>query len=54
LSGDVTRCFRLHAIKLFTKDLGMRKICTKMVPRLLNDGQKERRVQVCEDILEKL
>ena len=23
-----------------------------MVPRLLNEGQKERRVQVCQDILE--
>ena len=26
----------------------------KMVPRLLNEGQKERRVQVCQDILEQL
>ena len=25
-----------------------------MVPRLLNEGQKERRVQVCQDILEQL
>ena len=32
----------------------MRKICAKMVPRLLNKGQKERRVQVCHDILEQL
>ena len=30
----------------------MRKICAKMVPRLLNEGQKERQVQVCQDILE--
>ena len=29
----------------------MRKICAKMVPKLLNEGQKERRVQVCQDIL---
>ena len=36
------------------KDLRMRKICAKMVPRLLNEGQKERRVQVCQDILELL
>ena len=37
--------------RIITKDLGMRKICAKMVPRLLNAGQKERPVQVCQDIL---
>ena len=26
--------------RIITEDLGMRKICAKMVPRLLNDGQK--------------
>ena len=40
--------------KIITEDLGMRKICAKMLPRLLNEGQKERRVQVCQDILEQL
>ena len=40
--------------RIITEDLGMRKICSKMVPRLLNEGQKERRVQVCQDILEQL
>ena len=39
---------------IITEDLGMRKICAKMVPRLLNEGQKERRVQVWQDILELL
>ena len=32
--------------RIITEDLGMRKVCVKMVPRLLNDGQKENRVQV--------
>ena len=32
----------------------MKKICAKMVLRLLNEGQKERREQVCQDILEQL
>ena len=32
----------------------MRKICAKMVPRLQNEGQKERRVQLSHDILEQL
>ena len=40
--------------RIITQDLGMRKICAKMVPRLLNEGQKELRVQVCQDILEQL
>ena len=29
-------------------------ICAKMVPRLLNEEQKQRRAQVCKDILEQL
>ena len=32
----------------------MRKVCAKLVPRLLNDVQKERRLQVCQDIIERL
>ena len=38
---------------LFTPPL-MRKVCAKMVPRLLNDDQKECRLQVCQDIMEHL
>ena len=33
--------------RIILNDLGMRKIWAKMVPRLLNEGQKEWRVQVC-------
>ena len=40
--------------RIITEDLGMRKVCAKMVPRLLNDGQKENCVQVCQDILKQL
>ena len=40
--------------RINTEDLGMRKICTKMVPRLLNEVQKKRHLQVCQDILEQL
>ena len=36
------------------EDLGMRKICAKMVPRLLTDDQKQRRVDACQDILQQL
>ena len=40
--------------RIITEDLGMRKICAKIAPRLLNEGQKEQCVQVCQDILEQL
>ena len=39
---------------IITKHLRMRKMCAKMVPRLLNEEQKERHRQVCHDILEEL
>ena len=45
-------CERVWTIIM--KHLGMRKICAKMVPRLLNEQQKERCVQVCHDFLEEL
>ena len=40
--------------RIITENLRMRKSCAKMVPMLLNEGQKEQRVQVCQDILEEL
>lgn len=39
---------------ILVNDLGMRKICAKMVPRLLTDDQKTRRMTVCQDVLEQL
>ena len=45
---------RKRGWRIITKDLGMRKICAKMVPSLLNDGQKEHGVQVYQDILKRL
>lgn len=40
--------------KIITEGLGRRKVCAKMVPRLLNVDQKERRMQMCRDIIERL
>uniref|UniRef100_A0A3B5AEK4 Tc1-like transposase DDE domain-containing protein n=1 Tax=Stegastes partitus TaxID=144197 RepID=A0A3B5AEK4_9TELE len=40
--------------KIITKDLGMWKVCAKMVLKLLNDDQKDQRMQVFQDILEGL
>ena len=39
---------------IITEELGMRKICAKMIRRLLTDEQKEQRVEVCQDILTRL
>ena len=40
--------------RIITEDPRMRKICAKMEQSLLNEGQKQWRVQVCQDILEQL
>ena len=40
--------------RIIMEDLGMKKICAKMVLRLLNEGQKKQHVQVYQDILEQL
>ena len=32
----------------------MQKVCTKIIPTLQNDDQKERHMQVCQDIIERL
>ena len=40
--------------RIIREDLGMRKVFAKLVPRLLNDGQKENCVQVCLDIVKQL
>lgn len=39
---------------ILVQELGMRKVCAKMVPKLLSDDQKEHRVNVCQDLLEKI
>ena len=39
---------------ILSEELGMRKMCAKMVPKLLSDDQKQHRVRVCEDTLEEI
>jgi hypothetical protein len=36
--------------KVLTEHLGMRKVSAKMVPRILSDDQKQRRLDVCSDL----
>ena len=40
--------------EIITEDLGMWKVCAKMVPRLLNDDQKDPRKQVYQNIIKRL
>ena len=39
--------------KILTEDLDMRKVCAKMVPTELTEKQKQRRVTICQDLLER-
>jgi hypothetical protein len=40
--------------KILTEDLGMRKVSAKLVPRILSDEQKQRRLDVCSDLSRQL
>ena len=35
-------------------DQGMRKVCAKLVPKILSEDQKQRRVNFCKNILEEI
>ena len=39
---------------IITENLEMRKVYAKMVPKLLTEDQKQQRVTVCQDIIERL
>jgi len=39
--------------KILTEDLDMRKVCAKVVPKELTEEQKQRRVTICQDLLER-
>ena len=47
LNRESVRTILLH-------DLGMRKVCAKMVPKILSEDQKQIRVKFCEDMVEKI
>ena len=44
--------FTVH--KILTRDLGMRNVCAKMVPKKLTTEQKANRRDVCLDLLDRL
>ena len=39
--------------KILTEDLDMRKVCAKIVPKELTEEQKERRITIYQDLLER-
>ena len=39
--------------KILTEDLEMRKVCAKMVPKELTVEQKQKRVSICQVLLER-
>ena len=39
---------------IITENLVMCNVCAKMVPKLLSEDQKQQRVTVCQDIIERL
>jgi len=39
---------------ILTEELGMQKICAKLVPKILTNEQKENRRNVCLDLLERV
>ena len=40
--------------RILTEELNMRKVCAKMVPKLLSDEQKGRRKELCLDLLQRV
>ena len=39
---------------ILTEELGMQKICAKLIPKILTNEQKENRRNVCLDLLERI
>ena len=39
--------------KILNEDLHMKRVCAKMAPKELTKEQKQRRVTICQDLLEK-
>jgi len=44
---------RVTVRKILTEDIDMRKVCAEMVPKELTEEQKQRRVTICQDLLER-
>ena len=40
--------------RILREELDVRKVCAQMVPKLLSDEQKERRKELCLDLLQRI
>jgi len=40
--------------RILREELNLRKVCAKMVPKLLSNEQKERRKELCLDLLQRV
>jgi hypothetical protein len=52
--GRGTKFGQRNYEEILTQDLGMMKVSAKMVPRILSDVQKQRRLEVCSDFSRQL
>jgi len=52
-TAEQVRVNRETVRKILTEDLDMRKVCAKMVPKEVSKEQKQRRVTIYKDLLEK-
>ena len=54
LIADMVGIDKMTAHVIITENLAMRKICAKLVPKVLTDDQKQRRLSACEDLLQRI
>lgn len=52
LMGNMLNILKTKVHEIVTNDIGMRKVCTKMVPKVLTDDQKSCCVETCQENLD--
>jgi len=52
--SELTNINKESVRQIFHDDLGMKKLCAKVVPKILTPEQKEHRVNCCADTLENI
>ncbi|KAJ8941792.1 hypothetical protein NQ318_015917 [Aromia moschata] len=49
---DMTDITKTIVREIESESLGMRKVCAKLVPKMLTEDQKARRVETCQELLD--
>lgn len=52
LMADMLNISKTQVYDIVTNHIGMRKVCAKMVPKVLTDDEKSRRVETCQENLD--